>query len=382
MSDRRWVQATETTLRSLTLPARRNGTKDLSSTSLPRFTSWVNVSPYAGLRGRPAAGGAAAGRVRRQRQRPGRRTDREVGRPARGRGRPPGVLPPPHPGRSRAGSPRRPRPPARVHGRRRPREGRGRVDGHRPAGRPRPARGRQGPRRRRRRRPGAPLPDGPGSQLRLRLRRRGAPDGPAQARTAPPPPCSPSCPTPRTSRVQEEVKLRPDGDGLPRRQGRPRPAQAALDDESPLRRATAVDVLCQNGLAEPRDALRKLLADPKPTVRLRAALALAQARDANAVDDADRPARRAARRPGPRRRGVPVQPGRRPVAQGHADRRRLAGQGPRRLGRVVEGHRRGGRPGRVHQAHPHRGRPRKGGKVDPPTRRRRLRRAPEGQGAS
>ena len=58
---------------------------------------------------------------------------------------------------------------------------------------------------------------------------------------------------------------------------------AALDDESPLRRATAVDVLCQNGLAEPREALRKLLADPKPTVRLRAALALAQARDANSV---------------------------------------------------------------------------------------------------
>ncbi len=57
----------------------------------------------------------------------------------------------------------------------------------------------------------------------------------------------------------------------------------ALDDDSPLRRATAVDVLCQNGLAEPRDALRKLLADPKPTVRLRSALALAQARDANAV---------------------------------------------------------------------------------------------------
>jgi HEAT repeat protein len=58
----------------------------------------------------------------------------------------------------------------------------------------------------------------------------------------------------------------------------------ALADESPLRRSTAVDVLCQNGLAEPRDALRKLLADPKPTVKLRAALALAQVRDAAALD--------------------------------------------------------------------------------------------------
>jgi HEAT repeat protein len=58
----------------------------------------------------------------------------------------------------------------------------------------------------------------------------------------------------------------------------------ALQDESPLRRAMAVDVLSQNGRAAPRAALRKLLADAKPTVRLRAALALAQDRDANVID--------------------------------------------------------------------------------------------------
>jgi HEAT repeat protein len=57
----------------------------------------------------------------------------------------------------------------------------------------------------------------------------------------------------------------------------------ALEDEAPLRRSTAIDVLCSNGTAEPRATLRKLLADPTPTVRLRAALALAQARDAKAV---------------------------------------------------------------------------------------------------
>src|SRR5258707_762292 len=57
----------------------------------------------------------------------------------------------------------------------------------------------------------------------------------------------------------------------------------ALEDEAPLRRSTAIDVLCSNGNAEPRATLRKLLADPTPTVRLRAALALAQARDAKAV---------------------------------------------------------------------------------------------------
>jgi HEAT repeat protein len=58
----------------------------------------------------------------------------------------------------------------------------------------------------------------------------------------------------------------------------------ALEDESPVRRAMAVDVLSQNSAALPRTALRKLLDDPKPTVRLRAALALAQDHDATVVD--------------------------------------------------------------------------------------------------
>ncbi len=58
----------------------------------------------------------------------------------------------------------------------------------------------------------------------------------------------------------------------------------ALEDESPVRRAMAVDVLAQNSAAVPRTALRKLLDDPKPTVRLRAALALAQDHDATVVD--------------------------------------------------------------------------------------------------
>ena len=83
--------------------------------------------------------------------------------------------------------------------------------------------------------------------------------------------------------VEEEIKSALTG--MAYHDGKADPALLkALEDDSPLRRATAVDVLCQNGLAEPRDALRKLLTDPKPTVRLRAALALAQVRDANAVD--------------------------------------------------------------------------------------------------
>jgi HEAT repeat protein len=57
----------------------------------------------------------------------------------------------------------------------------------------------------------------------------------------------------------------------------------ALEDKLALRRAFAVEVLTQNGQAEPRAVLRKLLADPSASVRLRAALALGQAREAKAV---------------------------------------------------------------------------------------------------
>ncbi len=66
--------------------------------------------------------------------------------------------------------------------------------------------------------------------------------------------------------------------------GRPSSALVhALSDEHPLRRASAVTALCANGVFEPRELLRKLLNDPMPSVRLRAALSLAQAQDAKAV---------------------------------------------------------------------------------------------------
>ena len=60
----------------------------------------------------------------------------------------------------------------------------------------------------------------------------------------------------------------------------------ALQDDSPIRRALAIDTLCQNGVTVSvleQVPLRKLLQDPQPAVRLRAALALARARDAKAV---------------------------------------------------------------------------------------------------
>ncbi|MGH7171915.1 MAG: HEAT repeat domain-containing protein, partial [Gemmataceae bacterium] len=60
----------------------------------------------------------------------------------------------------------------------------------------------------------------------------------------------------------------------------------ALEDESPIRRSLAIDILCQSGITASlleQVPLRKLLQDPKPSVRLRAALALARARDAKAV---------------------------------------------------------------------------------------------------
>ena len=112
-----------------------------------------------------------------------------------------------------------------------------------------------------------------GAVVRLTAQRR--PDGAAAALLA-------FLPYAEDESIQEEVRSALTT--MAYRDGKADPALLkALDDDSPLRRAVAVDVLCQNGLAEPRDALRKLLADPKPTVRLRAALALAQARDANSV---------------------------------------------------------------------------------------------------
>jgi HEAT repeat protein len=57
----------------------------------------------------------------------------------------------------------------------------------------------------------------------------------------------------------------------------------ALSDPMPLRRAIAAEILCQIGGMEARPALRKLMQDPKPSVRMRVALALAQSQDAEAV---------------------------------------------------------------------------------------------------
>ncbi len=73
--------------------------------------------------------------------------------------------------------------------------------------------------------------------------------------------------------------------GLAYQSGKPDAALLkALGDKSSLLRAAAVEALCQPGNEEPSPAVRKLLQDPKPTVRLRAALALAESRDAKAID--------------------------------------------------------------------------------------------------
>jgi HEAT repeat protein len=57
----------------------------------------------------------------------------------------------------------------------------------------------------------------------------------------------------------------------------------ALGDDHPLRRATAVVLLSEDNIAQHREAIRKLLVDPAPSTRLRAALALGRANDAQAV---------------------------------------------------------------------------------------------------
>src|SRR5262249_44682024 len=60
------------------------------------------------------------------------------------------------------------------------------------------------------------------------------------------------------------------------RDGKPEPVLVqALEDPSALRRAAAAEALSQVPGEEIRDRLRKLLADPRPMVRLRVALALA-----------------------------------------------------------------------------------------------------------
>lgn len=60
----------------------------------------------------------------------------------------------------------------------------------------------------------------------------------------------------------------------------------AVKDESPIRRALAIDTLCHSGITAEllqQVPLRQLLFDPNPMVRLRTGLALASDRDAKAV---------------------------------------------------------------------------------------------------
>lgn len=59
--------------------------------------------------------------------------------------------------------------------------------------------------------------------------------------------------------------------------------ERALTDPVPLRRAIAARVLCQSGRTSGRRAVRALLKDPKPTVRLRAALGLLESQEAEAM---------------------------------------------------------------------------------------------------
>jgi len=57
-----------------------------------------------------------------------------------------------------------------------------------------------------------------------------------------------------------------------------------LEDKMPVRRGILLDVLCQQARDEPRALLRRLLQDQAPSVRVRAALALARGHDAEAIE--------------------------------------------------------------------------------------------------
>jgi outer membrane protein assembly factor BamB len=58
---------------------------------------------------------------------------------------------------------------------------------------------------------------------------------------------------------------------------------AALTDKLPVRRAAAADALCRANVADQKAAVRRLLQDPDPEVRLQVALALAQAGERDSI---------------------------------------------------------------------------------------------------
>jgi HEAT repeat protein len=73
-------------------------------------------------------------------------------------------------------------------------------------------------------------------------------------------------------------------DAVAFRDGKPEPALVkALGDKSAVRRAAAGEALCPAAAPELRDAVRKLLDDPDPSVRVKVALALAANHDRTAV---------------------------------------------------------------------------------------------------
>jgi HEAT repeat protein len=66
--------------------------------------------------------------------------------------------------------------------------------------------------------------------------------------------------------------------------GKPEPALVeSLKDKEPICRAIAAEALCQAGAASEYPLVRYLLKDPKPTVQMRAALALATVKDQDAI---------------------------------------------------------------------------------------------------
>jgi hypothetical protein len=72
--------------------------------------------------------------------------------------------------------------------------------------------------------------------------------------------------------------------GLALRDGKPDPLlMKALTDKLGVRRAAAAEALCRAGATEARAEVRKLLQDPEPLVRLQVGLALASAKDRDAV---------------------------------------------------------------------------------------------------
>ena len=153
---------------------------------------------------------------------------------------------------------------------------------------------------------------------------------------------SPTCPSPRTTRVLAEIEARPRRRHRPRRQGRPGRPQGARRTRAPVRRGAAASALCKAGGTAFHAEIRPLLKDAAPLGPPPRRARPRQRLRRRGHPRAHRPARPTSPRPSapPSRNSSPASPASGPSARRQGRRRPVAPPPPRRLGRLVEERRR------------------------------------------